>query len=89
MSPFDRNCDAQTDPVRLTDAADALLRAASAKPDGLALVDLWKGDVAFAPEHAFTAQELVEAMVFLLRLGLVVPRDGGFDGSHISTKRHV
>ena len=75
MSPFDDAQDAGTDPNRLVDAADALLEAAAAKPDGLALVDLWNGDARVAPDHAYTAQELVEAMVFLLRLGLVVPRD--------------
>lgn len=58
-------------PERLIDAADTLLEAIESHPDGFALVEVWRGKPADAPEHAFTAEELTEAMLFLQRLGFI------------------
>lgn len=60
---------------RLIDAADMLLEAASKRPGGLSLIDLWTGDDTEAPSGAYTSDELIEAMLFLFRLGLAEPRD--------------
>ena len=64
----------EIDDDRLIDAADAILEVEARSPDGLGTM------VAGAPKAGqFTPQELVEAMGFLIRLGLVVPDERGLD----------
>lgn len=58
--------------VRLTDAADAILHAESAL--GTGSVTLWR-DGHGPAQGGFTAHELMEALFFLRRLGLVEQRD--------------
>jgi hypothetical protein len=63
------------DPVRLIEAADCLLEAQSKRPNGLALVDVWMGKAGGTPAKGlYTYSELVEAMAFLIRLGVVEPK---------------
>lgn len=63
------------DPVRLVEAADCLLEAQSKRPNGLALVDVWMGKAGGTPAKGlYTYSELVEAMAFLIRLGVVEPK---------------
>ncbi len=62
------------DARRLLDAADLLLNAAQDRPDGLSLIDLWTEHDGDAPVSSFSSDELIEAMLFLFRLGLAEPR---------------
>ena len=64
----------QVDPMRLISAADALLEVEAQSPNGLGSI------VAGNPKSdQFTPHELVEAMTFLIRAGLVVPNDNNRD----------
>jgi hypothetical protein len=58
------------DPDRLLNAADVLLKAAERNPQGVAIVDVWAASESLCGGNAFNAEELVEAMFFLCRLGL-------------------
>lgn len=63
------------DPIRLLEAADCLLEAQAKRPNGLALVDVWMGKAGGSPAKGlYTYSELVEAMAFLIRLGVVEPK---------------
>jgi hypothetical protein len=55
-------------PERLLKAADAILRAET--PTGKGTVTMWRDDTRPA-RVGFSSHELVEAMMFLRRLGLV------------------
>lgn len=60
---------------RLLDAADLILISEAARPDGLTLLDLQVGKGQTELGDHYTCDELVEAMRFLMRLGLVSPRE--------------
>lgn len=57
-----------THPDRLIAAADAILAAAQKGPKGAVL--MWKDD-AHPSSRGFSSSELVDAMAFLQRLGIV------------------
>lgn len=58
----------ETCPERMFAAADAILQAGSNGPGGVVL--MWKDD-ARPSREGFSSQELVDAMMFLRRMGLV------------------
>jgi hypothetical protein len=67
-----------THPERLIAAADAILLAAQKGPKGAVL--MWKDD-AHPSSDGFSSSELVDAMAFLQRLGLVAA-----DGSIVENR---
>lgn len=72
----------QIDDNRLIEAADAILEVESRCSDGLETM------VAGSPKDGqFTPQELVQAMGFLIRLGLVVPAVPAADRSRRSRQK--
>ena len=74
-----RPSDPQAASLRLIEAADELLRAEARETPGERRISLWNGHGARPPHDAFTADEWVEAMAFLVRLGILTPMDGPED----------
>lgn len=73
----DNNRNHEVDPDRMIDAADLLLVAEAQHPSGMGLVEVLEQSQHDSQGRHFTASELIEAMGFLIRAGLVTPRDAG------------
>jgi len=70
-----RPSDPQAASLRLIEAADELLRADARETPGEKGISLWNGHGAHPPHDAFTVDEWVEALAFLVRLGVLTPME--------------
>jgi len=66
--------------LRLIAAADHLVRVTMTQSSREPNVSAWAGDLSRMPRGSFTVDELVEAMLFLRRLGIEIPGRGAAIG---------